>query len=590
MQYSIGKTYDENLQNYAVTSDPVLLVSSTTNLNLKGNTACIKIKKVDSDTNEPVSNTTFELSKTDGTKLATGTTDKDGNLIFNNLYQGTYILREIKSNDNYIILQDIVNIEAKYNKVTETTLMNEHKKGDVRIYKVDKDNNKITLGGVEFELYSEEFAKVIDTYTTNQDGEIMIKGLRTGNYKLHETATNKWYNLAEDKNIVVEWDETTSITVENELKKSQIKIIKVDQENNEVKLKDIVFEVLDENENILETIKTDENGEATTKKYVVRDYPDLYIREIITNEKYVLDDTIHKIELKENQIVNQTFENKKIKGKIQIIKTAEDDNKITGDKKGDPVSNISFDVFDENKNYIETITTGEDGKAITSLLEKGIYYVKEVESGEWYLLNEDEYKAEIVNDGDIIELNITNIPENPEVEIEKTGIIQTTANEEIRYDFKIKNTGNVKLDNFTWIDTLPTDYVRATKLVTWTYNQDLNYSIYYKTNKNNYRLLKEDLNAKENNYIDFADLELEEDEYITEFKCEFGTVDVGFESVSTPYLFVRVNSNVKNNDTFTNKTRVEGDNKWYLVWDEDEHITKIYEKEVKVKKLPRTGI
>ncbi len=173
--------------------------------------------------------------------------------------------------------------------------------------------------------------------------------------------------------------------------------------------------------------------------------------------------------------------------------------------------------------------------------------------------------------------------------MKRPGIIQTTANQEIRYNFKIKNTGNVQLDNFVWYDYLPTDYVRITKLVTGTYNQDLKYSLYYKTNKNNYRLLKENLSSKENNYIDFTDLPLENDEYITEFKADFGKVDVGFESVINPYIFTTVNSTVKNDDSFTNKTKLEGSNKGYVVWDEDEHITKVYREEIKFKKLPRTG-
>ena len=117
----------------------------------------------------------------------------------------------------------------------------------------------------------------------------------------------------------------------------------------------------------------------------------------------------------------------------------------------------------------------------------------------------------------------------------------------------------------------------------------MNYSIYYKTNKNDYRLLKDNLNTQVNNYIDFSNLELEADEYVTDFKADFGTVDVGFESVINPYIFVRVNSNVQNDDIFTNKTRIEGYNKTYMVWDEDDHTTKAYEKEIEVKKLPRTG-
>ena len=108
-------------------------------------------------------------------------------------------------------------------------------------------------------------------------------------------------------------------------------------------------------------------------------------------------------------------------------------------------------------------------------------------------------------------------------------------------------------------------------------------------NKNDYKLLKDNLNTKVNNYIDFSNLELEADEYVTEFKADFSTVDVGFESVVNPYIFVRVNSDVKNDDIFTNKTRIEGYNKTYMVWDEDDHTTNVYEKEVPVKKLPRTG-
>ena len=268
----------------------------------------------------------------------------------------------------------------------------------------------------------------------------------------------------------------------------------------------------------------------------------------------------------------------------------QDDNFINNKKAGEPISNVGFEVYNSKKILVDEIVTDEDGIAITKLLDKDTYYVRETKSGEWYLLNTEEFEAEIVNNGDIIELNITNESEKPDVDIEKTGIIQTTANEEIKYDFKIKNTGNVPLNNFTWFDYLPTDYVRITKLITGTYNQDLEYSIYYKTNKNDYKLLKDNLNTKINNYIDFSDLELEEDEYVTEFKADFGTVDVGFESEINPYIFVRVNGDVKEDDTFINKTRIKGYHRTYMVWDEDDHTTKVYEKKLEVKKLPRTGV
>ena len=586
-----GHSPDETLQNYILAFDAWGDVNGTGNLNIDAYKSSIKVVKVDAETKKPIEGVEFNFRYADGQNIGNYKTNLQGCIELSKLRQGNVIATEIATKSEYILDDKEREIVLDYNDSKTMTIENEHKRGDLKVYKVDADNNKITLGGVKFALYSYEFNKITGHYTTNANGEISIKNLRTGKWALIEEETNKWYNLLDGQiEIKVEWNETTNTTIENELKKSQVKVIKVDKENHEVKLKDVVFEVLDKNNNVLETIKTNSEGEAVTSRYAVRDYSELYIREKITNKKYVLDDTIHKIELKENEIVTQTFENKKIKGQIKVIKTSEGDSKITGMKDGEPMANVSFDVYDENKNYVETIKTSEEGIATTSLLEKGTYFVKESEkdSPEWYLLNTKEYSAEIVNDGDVITLEITNIPENPDVDIEKDGIIQTTANQEIKYNFNIKNAGNIPLDKFTWTDILPSEYVTATRLITGTYNQDLNYAVYYKTNKNDYRLLKDNLNTQVNNYISFTDSQLEDDEYVTEFKVDFGTVGVGFESVEKPQLFVNVKSIVKNDDVFTNRTRIEGYNKTYLVWDEDDHTTKAYEKKIEVK-LPRTG-
>lgn len=586
-----GKSPSESLQNYALTYDAYTTANGEATLSVDAYKSSVKVIKIDAETKSPIEGVEFNFRYSDGQNIGNYKTDSNGEITINKLKQGTVIATEIATKSEYILNDEEQEIVLEYNTNKELTVENEHKRGDLTVYKVDADNNKITLGGVEFALYSYEFDKITGYYKTDVNGEIHIQGLRTGDWALIEQNTNKWYNLNDNPvEIEIKWNETTNTTVENELKKSQVKVIKVDKDNHEIKLENVVFEVLDKNGNVLETIKTNKNGEAITSRYPVRDFEEISLRETITNEKYVLDDEIHTVELKENEIVDYVFENQKIEGQVKVIKTAEEDNKINGDKKGTPIPNVSFGVYDENKNFIENITTDKTGVAITSKLEKGIYYLKELEgeTGEWYQLNENEYSAEIVKHGEIVELNITNKPDNPDIDVEKDGIIQTTANQEIKYDFKIQNTGNVPLDNFTWYDFLPTDYVTATKLVTGTYNQDLNYAIYYKTNKNDYRLLRDNLNTQVNNYIDFSNLELAEDEYVTEFKAEFKTVDIGFTSVESPQLFVKVKSTVRNDDTFTNKTKVDGYHKTYYVWDEDDHTTKVYEKKLEVK-LPRTG-
>ena len=119
---------------------------------------------------------------------------------------------------------------------------------------------------------------IVGTYYTDENGEITVNNLRTGSYKWIEKKTNKWYNLANDTEVKVEWNKTKEATVKNELTKGKIKVIKVDAENNEVKLQGVKFNVLDENNNVLETIVTDENGEATTLEYAVRDFKNLKIQ------------------------------------------------------------------------------------------------------------------------------------------------------------------------------------------------------------------------------------------------------------------------------------------------------------------------
>ena len=103
---------------------------------------------------------------------------------------------------------------------------------------------------------------------------------------------------------IVKLTKETTKNIENELKKGQVKVIKVDKDNNEVKLEGVEFEVLDENDKVLEKIITDENGEALTSRYAIRDFAKLKLRETRTLDTYVLSDKVETIELKENQITN----------------------------------------------------------------------------------------------------------------------------------------------------------------------------------------------------------------------------------------------------------------------------------------------
>lgn len=581
-----GKSTVPGTQDYLLTFDPFGDITGVAKLNVKANTGKIKIVKNDMDTNKPIEGVTFQLSKKDGTVIANSTTNSNGESTFTNLYPGSYVLKEISTNANYILNEKAFDINVEYNKTTSQTITNEHKKGNIKVYKVDKDNKKVVLGNVEFQLYSEEFKKVVGTYYTDVNGELEIKNIRTGNYKLIETKTNKWYNLAGDTQIKVEWDKETKKTIENELKKGQVKVIKVDKDNNEVKLEGVEFEVLDENNKVLEKIVTDENGEALTSKYAIRDFSKLKLRETKTLENYVLSDKVETIELKENQISNIKFENEKIKGKVEITKVdSKDENK--------KLEGAKFGLYDENDNLIETLITDKEGIALSQVLYKGNYYLKELETGSnYYLLNEDTFEFEIAKNGETIKKTIKNEPVNITVDVDKVGTTEIKPSEDVNYEFSnVANNSNVYLDNFKWFDYIPTDYIRLQKMTTGTWNQELTYKVYYKTNKSDdYVLFKENLNTNENYDLDFTQIPLADDEYITETMFDFGKVEKGFRESTKPTMNCKSFDTLKDNDTFTNHTKsigtyfgvtAEADSKWTTIT----HIPEEKHEEI----LPKTG-
>ena len=266
-----GSSGNTNTQDYVISSGFEITQAKTT-LSIDAYKSSLKIVKTDEE-KKPIANVIFNVKYEAGENIGDFKTDKNGVISINNLKQGNVIVTEKKVHEKYILDSVSKNIKLEYNKTSTVNVTNKYKTGKIKVIKVDKDENSIAVDGVEFELYSKESGKVIGTYITDEKGEIYINNLRIGKYSLIEKKTNKWYNLNDEEiNVDVEWDKTSNIIIKNEAKKGQVRVIKVDKDNNEIKLKGVEFEVLDENDNILETLVTDKNGEALTKEYPLIDY------------------------------------------------------------------------------------------------------------------------------------------------------------------------------------------------------------------------------------------------------------------------------------------------------------------------------
>ena len=417
-----------------------------------------------------------------------------------------YTLTEISTNEDYYFdATKVEGIELTNNSTTSRTITNKHKLADLRVIKYDKDNKEIRLGNVEFELYTKEPGhegkvgwesrtedngvityiansdlKNAKSYTfhTSSDGEFVIKNLRANQYYyLKETKHNKWYKLINEAyvdNKLVEVkdgiindlflkpysDSTTEKYVEqnrtelkldipNELIKGQVKVIKVDKDNNEVKLEGVKFNVLDKNGKVLETITTDKNGEATSAKYPIRDFRKLTLQEASTLKEYKFNDKKQTITFTEEEIKNIKFENELKKAKIQVIKS-DADTKVK-------LQNVEFDVIDNTtKDIVDHIKTNKKGEATTKDLRiDHTYTLKETKTNEFYKLNTDDIVVDLTKyidnykDNIVEKIDITNEKMKGQVEIIKTDGETTYPLKGVTFEIYDKK-GKV-------IDTLVTD-------------------------------------------------------------------------------------------------------------------------------------
>lgn len=111
----------------------------------------------------------FNLFKKKDKDTVLSTAQQEINIldIKNNLRPSTIILTEKSTTNHYILNTKEFEISVEFGKSKEIEISNQHKKGNLRVFKVDKDNNRVALGNVEFDLYSEEYQKVIGTYRTD---------------------------------------------------------------------------------------------------------------------------------------------------------------------------------------------------------------------------------------------------------------------------------------------------------------------------------------------------------------------------------------------------------------------------------------
>lgn len=169
--------------------------------------------------------------------ILTKTTNKEGIIIFDNLELGNYYIKEIETNNNYILDDKEYEISLKY-KDEETSIIKEYieiknylKRGKLVLYKIDS-LTKEKIENAVIQIYKDN--ELIKEEVTNIDGLIELNNLLIGNYYIIEKEAPKGYIKSE--NIIefeIKYNEVTEITMENDpiievpntIKNSNYKII-----------------------------------------------------------------------------------------------------------------------------------------------------------------------------------------------------------------------------------------------------------------------------------------------------------------------------------------------------------------------------
>ena len=352
----------------------------------------IKLVKVDQD-DQPVSGATFELKDTTGKSYGQVTTGDDGIINFYKVPQGQYILEEVSAPQGYTITEKSKNVTVVANQTAEVKFVNNRITGRLVITKVD-DTNK-PLANVTFEIQDSN-NKVVGRVTTNEEGKASIN-LDYGTYYFKEISAPEGY-IMDTKTYTLKVDEVNRTfyqTVTNERCKGNLLIVKTDEDKTPIE--GVKFNILDADKNVILTLTTNAKGLAGAKNLPLGTY---YYQEIEAPDNVKIDSGVYEFKVEtQDQIVRKDIVNEKIKGSLKITKVSDDDKAI---------ANVKFNILDENKNVVETVITDANGIAVSKELTPGTYYYKEVEVPNGYVIDSNEYKFEITNDGKLVSVKVVN--------------------------------------------------------------------------------------------------------------------------------------------------------------------------------------
>lgn len=299
--------------------------------------------------------------------------------------------------------------------------------GSINIIKHDKDtkstlsSGKAHLDGAVYEVYKDN--NKVGTININEDCKGSLSNLEMGDYTLKEVQAGTGYTVdKEEYSFTIDKDNLDkTLTLDNEVIKRKVIITKLygDKETNKYeKEANISFDIYDEDNVLIKTITTDENGEAS----ITLPYGKYVIKQVNSTKNYDMSSN-QEIEIKEDikEDMNITIKDEIKRATLKVYKLDSNTKKeIINNSASFTIKNLDtgsyvFHTIDGSVTNI--FKTNKDGYFLTDItLSYGKYELKEVKSPSGYKqgktitfeINEDSSFKEDEDKNKIFEIYYSN--------------------------------------------------------------------------------------------------------------------------------------------------------------------------------------
>ena len=384
--------------------------------------SAIIIRKVDSESGQPLEGAWFRIrylggtSGTGGTVIGEYRTSSNGTIVVTGLKAGTYVCEEISAPDGYVITDatETVYLSGKDQDVITVTFGND-KMGSLLIVKKDAVTGA-PISDVEF-LVTDSDGSVIGNangkYVTDSAGTIRIDGLTPGMTVIAREARAKDGYILDDTPQSIKIKRSSVMTLEfRNQPKGGVLVKKVDAVTN-APVSDVEFLVTDSDGNLIGNA----NGKFVTDSagtFTITDIAPgttLVIKETRAKAGYILDDTPQTVKVKSNEVVTVEFRNAP-KGNLIIVKQ----DSVTKE----PLEGVEFKITYADGSYVDAeggtlsstglYRTDKEGKITISGIS-GTIVATEVQTIPGYAIDENtRTQTVVVNPNDTQTLYFYNTP------------------------------------------------------------------------------------------------------------------------------------------------------------------------------------